>query len=547
MPQGSKQKKSNYHHLKPHGGYVHPSLAIRPSNTPTSRANASDGPSTVNERIEHLRRTQNQQAPPSTSDNAAELPERVSRLDRRRIAGPPPPRSWTDDRERRQNLIKLGSSRKAGHGRRPIALDYLPGIELPDQASLLHQTLKSYAIDFDWHMEYDHYYISTLPVKSKGVLLSYVASYGPQEGCDIQALKVLMSTPQRSSLAESTGIEELERLDLGGSVGRALSLKQLGSYWHTRKPRDHDQDSTAALPESWDAPAMPMSIDSPLRFPSLTRLSLALPGSKASWTDLLVFSRHLSTLTHLSLAFWPIPHLALRADAMAQTVPANRNTTSEDSWSEAAYILKQLSRNTPSLQYLDLDGCLHWLHALHVEAAAPSRTMPRGLRDRAQFDFGQAIISPGERSSGGGAEWSGAWRHISHVSVRQGWIPKGLDVRVLYALYEARGKHAANLDGLLAPAQTREPEEAYTMFSSSHAVRESVQAETNARHQRAEWFKMEVEALVVEAHVRRLRSEARARGITGGGNGVCIFDHGWGRTELVEAGYDDHDLWEAGF
>lgn len=550
MPSGTKQRKQNYNHIRPQGGYVHPSLGLRPAPVATTRSIASDGAATVNERIEHLRRTQNQQVSPvNVQDHVGSI--RVQLTERRRIAGPPPPRSWTEDPERREHAIRIGVSRGADYGRRPRALDYFPGHGLPDKTSLIHHTLKALALDFEWHVEYDHYYLSVLPVKLKGILLSYVCYYGPQDGLTKRSLKVLFASPDRSELSGSSGTDGLNRLDLGGSIGRHLSLKELQSLWHSRKTQE--PSSADNVPEFWDSPSsVPTGIDSPLRFPSLVRLSLACPGPGVSWMDLLAFSRNLSTLTHLSLAHWPIPHLASRTDALS-TVSSPKNAPADNPWAEGAYILKQLSRNTPSLQYLDLDGCTHWFQALRTEAAAPTRIQPRSVRERTQFDFARR----GSRDSSGvrtppldnkrdGVEWTGAWRHLSHVSVRQGWAPRGMNPQVLFSLYETRGKQAGHLENLVPRAQAAE-REAYSMFSSSHAVRESVEAETNARYQRDAWLKMNIEALLVEAHVRHLRMEARARGITSGGNGVCSFDHGWGREELLEAGYDEHELWEAGF
>lgn len=539
MPSGGKQKKSSYHHLKPQGGYVHPSLTLRPAPVSTSGSTVSEGPATVNERIEHLRRTQTQHTAPEGAASVRREP--LPTAERRRIAGPPPPRSWIANYEPAQNAIRLSSGRVGpGQTRRPEALGYFPGDDFPEESSLVHHVLKSMAHDFNWHLDYDHYYLSTLPVKLKGVLLSYIARYGPQDGLTVQALKVLFSTQRRSDISDSTGVEGLTRLDLGGSVGRSLSLKQLGSYWRCRNMST--SDSIAALPETWDAPPLPSSIESPLRFPSLTRLSLAFPGIGASWSDLLAISRHLTSITHLSLASWPTPRLA---SGVAPTLTPSKAPAQEDSWAEAAHILKQLSRNTPSLQYLDLDGCNSWLQALSTKTVTNVRATPRGFRDRAQFDFSRHVTAmPNDPS--GGTEWSGSWRHISHVSVRQGWVPKGMNPRALHALYKARGQQPSDLANLTTQARSLAPE-TYSLFSSSHAVRESVQAETNARHERETWFKMETEALVLEAHVRRLRSEARARNTPGGGNAMCVFDHGWGREELLEAGYDENELWEAGF
>ena len=69
-------------------------------------------------------------------------------------------------------------------------------------------------------------------------------------------------------------------------------------------------------------------------------------------------------------------------------------TSYDGDWSEAANLLKMLSRHLYCLQWLDLTGCGDWFVALSVA---------------------------------NGAEWNGAWRGIEYVRLGVGWSPDWTD------------------------------------------------------------------------------------------------------------------------
>ena len=155
------------------------------------------------------------------------------------------------------------------------------------------------------------------------------------------------------------------------------------------------------IPESWDEDnhlAAPLSVS---RFPALTHLSLSNPAN-VSWKGLLSLSPHLATLTHLSLAFWPPPSLTPNSKTAYRESPAgnidygasNYYSSYDGDLSEAAGVLRRLSKATYCLQWLDLTGCSDWVQAL-------------GRSD--------------------GPDWAGAWRGLETVKIGQGWIPKCLE------------------------------------------------------------------------------------------------------------------------
>lgn len=98
------------------------------------------------------------------------------------------------------------------------------------------------------------------------------------------------------------------------------------------------------------------------------------------------FAKHAPNLTHLSLAYWPIP--SLTPNSINTVVQSSHGPdiqyggtnyyshSLENDFREAADVLRRLADRLPGLQYLDLTGCTEWL---------------RALRDRS-FDWGNLWI-----------------------------------------------------------------------------------------------------------------------------------------------------------
>ena len=309
-------------------------------------------------------------------------------------AGPAAPKSWLTQ----PNMANQGSSSTTGR----VAdrhLGSLPGTYLPSRQSLEHLTLKSLAQNWGWHIEYDQFYLATLPRRFKETLLSYIATYNDQ-GIDCEGLRILFLDD--TELEGATGCESITHLDLGTAVGRALTLKELKDVF-TKKPRVHDTAAAGKgdIPESWEEDLTPSTPLSMARFPALTHLSLSHLAI-ASWKGLLALSPYLATLTHLSLAYWPTPSITPNSKTAYRESPAgnidygasNFYSYTDGDLSEASGVLKRLSRATYCLQWLDLTGCSEWIGAL-------------GRTD--------------------GPDWHGAWRGVGNVKIGQGWIPRCLE------------------------------------------------------------------------------------------------------------------------
>lgn len=474
-----KQKKSFV--FKP-TGTPHHTLTSRPrQNDQTQRpaVSTSDSPS-VNDLISHLRRTQ---APtPSEYDsptssrslisqgsvhpslrNLLELPEAPQprpRLGARRTViggrpvrltpGPPPPNSWLSgdsDESRSAGEVTLAT---AGHDRTIIyRLDRLPGIQFPPESSLLHAVLKSMALNWAWHLDYDGPFLAHFPSHIKELLLSYVAVYAV---CTrTQSLKGRMrglrplifaasDNAETAGEQEETQVDTVEkisasicRLDLAWALGYWMTFKQLSgelftpaksvptlaqpaskesvpTSWDEQKPEEHVEDVTSSAAT---AGSIPKPISQNVRFTNLRYLSLAhpVPGA-ASWNSLLNILSRLSTITHLSLAHWPPP------TRTPHTVPPRMRPQShrgpafvhggtdvysgvENNWAEAAGILRQLSRFTYCLKWLDLEGCSEWIPALTWTGTDPD---------------GQPC-----RPGTSGPEWNGSWRNVEWIGLGPGF------------------------------------------------------------------------------------------------------------------------------
>jgi hypothetical protein len=107
-----------------------------------------------------------------------------------------------------------------------------------------------------------------------------------------------MSRDDSKTISQGQNNDGFFRIDLSGSLGRSVSFKQLIELFG-KSSQLEEVDA-----ESWEE-----SFTRSLRLPAsnLTHLSLSHPAPNVSWTRLLSFSKHVPTLTHLSLAHWPVP------------------------------------------------------------------------------------------------------------------------------------------------------------------------------------------------------------------------------------------------
>ncbi len=317
-------------------------------------------------------------------------------------AGPPPPISWLYDsmhapahmRQKKQGLHDTQAPCERVEQLGGLPDQYFPGVD-----SLAHQALKALAKGWDWHVQYDQFYLATLPTRYKQALLSYIAFYKP-ESITLHSLDVLFLDD--SQLQDATGSEGLTHLDLATSIGRPLGLKELKDFFTKKRVSVNDDITTTkneVVPDSWEIPSIAPS-PTVSRFPFLSHLSLARP-STGSWRSLLALAPRLLTLTHLSLAYWPIPSLTPNSKTAYRTTPrgdvdygaSNFYSLYDCDFSEAAGVLRRLSRSLLCLKWLDLTGCTVWVRALGAES---------------------------------GIEWNGAWRGVETVKVGYGAIPESV-------------------------------------------------------------------------------------------------------------------------
>jgi hypothetical protein len=222
------------------------------------------------------------------------------------------------------------------------------------------------------------------------------------------------------------------------------------------------------------------------RFPNLTRLSLARPGTFASWSQLLKLSAHLSTITHLSLAYWPVPSMVPNSKPLKSHDNALFDSDSDQNWHEAANILRRFSNNTYGLKWLDLEGCNEWLSAL-IWTNTDNRTYQWASNDSSASQ------------AGSGPDWNGAWSQVKYVNISQGWMPaNAAAVRAMPAgsiaielLLWLREHEDHGRDGELELADFDVPL----------------------------WLRREKEARTIANTLRVLRSTAKGE--------YCNLDHGW--------------------
>jgi hypothetical protein len=287
--------------------------------------------------------------------------------------------------------------------------------------------LRKIAEDWEFQRSYNRYYLYTLPNHLKVALITYLGMcYGNGVSVsDLRAILLPYLDDETSDVLDqpdpSAANEDIAHLDLTGSLGRDLKLRELSDLLFPAASTKSPQQAQTELQESWDAPTSQTttnpSVPRPL-LPNLTHLSLAVShprhASAVSWRHLLSFAARFPTLTHLSLAYWPEPSLTPNATRLASFVVATGNGGStralqyggtgpyshslDDDWSEAVLVLRRLSRQLYGLEWLDLTGCGAWATALMTAAA--------------EHDF---------------VDWAGDWGKVGTVLLYPGYNKPGVD------------------------------------------------------------------------------------------------------------------------
>lgn len=432
------KKRAPTYDIKPSSS-AHPSLSSsKPKEVHSLASHSSTTGNTVNDRIQQLRISQ--ASSPSQDTRAisqalspgtgASLPPFLRNILRfpdappprprpglrvtgrtRGLAGPAPPASWLSRREHGAGQKQICSQIPGEVG---ATIEALPGSYLPKQRSLLDTTVKSLARDWDWHIQYDQYYLASIPVRYKEALLYYMARYN-QHGVDKAGLELLFL--DETELEDATGVEGLTHLELATSIGHPLKFGDLKAILKSEKSRSVSEDTANAALEDWDSidiSSLPFGLP---KFHALTHLSLAHPNASVTWKGLLDLAPHLTTITHLSLAYWPTPTLSPNAATAYRETPqgnvnfgaSNFYSAHDNEWSGAASILRRLGKSTYCLRWLDLTGCYPWIRALAFD----------------QID------------------WCGAWQAMETIKVGQGWSPQcfqpNSDERVWRDIYFRQG------------------------------------------------------------------------------------------------------------
>jgi hypothetical protein len=285
----------------------------------------------------------------------------------------------------------------------------LPGTYLPAPRSLIDIILRKIAADWDFHRVFHQHYLYHIPSHLKSALIRWVGIASP-DGLSLEDLKLIL-LPSSELYEDEEGEDvpehhtavntEVNYLDLSGSLGRSLTLKEVSELLYPSK----QQVDLTEPQESWDESE---AIPSPPRvlLPNLTHLSLALDpqlASEASWKQLLTMSSKLTTITHLSLAYWPDPCLTPRARLSTVTTPQGQSVayggtsyyshSIDHDWSEALLVLRMLSRNLYALEFLDLTGCATWFKALMLHS---------------EHDF---------------VDWVKSWGKVTLLRIYTGWTP----------------------------------------------------------------------------------------------------------------------------
>lgn len=121
-----------------------------------------------------------------------------------------------------------------------------------------------------------------------------------------------------------------------------------------------------------------------------------------SWKQLLALSSKFSSLTHLSLAYWPDPCLVAHGQTSTVETPQGNipyggtnlySHSLDHDWSEALLILRLLSKNLYALEFLDLTGCSRWFRALMA---------------RSEHDF---------------VDWASNWGKVTELRLKTGSMP----------------------------------------------------------------------------------------------------------------------------
>lgn len=221
-----------------------------------------------------------------------------------------------------------------------------PGIRAVLRGSLLDRSLIATARYFDIKTASCLSASSNFLLHLQEYLLGYIAAYR-SEGITSNELQTLFTNTDNKFISSDLITASVQNLDLSYSVGASISFDDLTKSF---------------------------------TFPYLTHLCLAHPRTVAwSWPSFLTFAEGITNLTHLSMAYWPLPKV---------------DTAASD---DALHFLRRLSQILTRLQYLDLEGS-------NIELIAPVYGVDHG------------------------PDWIGGWMHVHSLNLSQGPMPLGVQI-----------------------------------------------------------------------------------------------------------------------
>lgn len=370
--------------------------------------------------------------------------------------------------------------------------------------TLLHLALKTAASNWEL-FEVDDLpdLAAELPLPLRLRLLSYLGYYGPP--IDTNVLEALTS-----------GSEPVKSLDLAGLIGHGnLTLSRLVKL-SKQQAADQSPKVAPVIVDSWDQDAtfeaaLTMG-PSTTRFSQLTHLSLSHPPAGASWRDLLSLTKHIPSITHLSLAYWPRPTLTPNLATTKVTSQHSPDVTAGGSHyysaldhdlTEPASILRQLSANLLYLQWLDLEGCTEWIPALafHTDVMLPGDA----ITDTSE------TVDPWSRRTATPSLFTSTWKNVATLLVGQGWLPTVPGLQALPKQTMTAYKLRCLNDYLKSfdPLELRKAE----LDEADIFGVEKRQADV--------WLEVEERAIAAERRINNIRRLQACKPIA--------FDHGWAK------------------
>jgi hypothetical protein len=356
--------------------------------------------------------------------------------ERLRTPGPAPPRSWTAlGSGRWMPTLVFRGKRKGGRSAggpverfKPQAVGRFARLtELENDSrqqqgagTLLHYALKTVVAQWNMLDEEDYPALAEFPLQLRLQLLSYMCVHGP--GISIEGFEAL-----------TQGSDKVTYLDLSGLVGHGtLTLPRLTKRF---RPEQTKATSTTTLDvaDSWEDVDAPVSLLdtglSPSRLSNLTHLSLSHPPPTILWRELLALTKHTHQLTHLSLAYWPRP--TLTPNLSTTTVSSQHSpdviaggshiySTLDQDLNEPAALLRQLSANLLRVQWLDLEGCTHWVPALALLASIPE--LPASASTNDEWSTTGLTAS---------SVFTDTWKNLCFINAAQGWMPTYAGLKAL--------------------------------------------------------------------------------------------------------------------